>query len=52
MTHKHLLLSPNACDICKDTAEDGIIPLDAPFSSGGVLGLTILHAGAPLRRLE
>ena len=39
VTHKHLLLSPDACDICKDAAEDGIIPLDAPFSSGGVLGL-------------
>ena len=39
VTHKHLLLSPSACDICKDAAEDGIIPLDAPFSSGGVLGL-------------
>ena len=38
VTHKHLLLSPGACDICKDAAEDGIIPLDAPFSSGGVLG--------------
>ena len=36
---KHLLLSPGACDICKDAAEDGDIPLDAPFSSGGVLGL-------------
>jgi 8-oxo-dGTP pyrophosphatase MutT (NUDIX family)/2'-5' RNA ligase len=36
--YKHLLLSPGACDICKDTAEDGDIPLDAPFSSGGVTG--------------
>ena len=33
VTHKILLLSPNACDICKDVAEDGPIPLDAPFSS-------------------
>ena len=38
--YKHLLLSPGACDICKDAAEDGDIPLDAPFSSGGVLGLS------------
>ena len=38
--YKHLLLSPGACDICKDVAEDGDIPLDAPFSSGGVLGLS------------
>ena len=36
--YKHLLLSPGACDICKDTAEDGDIPLDAPFSAGGVIG--------------
>jgi 8-oxo-dGTP pyrophosphatase MutT (NUDIX family) len=38
VTHKHLLLSPDACDICKDAAEDGDIPLDAPFSAGGVTG--------------
>ncbi len=38
VTHKHLLLSPNACDLCKDAAEDGDIPLDAPFSAGGVTG--------------
>ena len=38
VTHKILLLSPNACDICKDVAEDGPIPLDAPFSAGGVIG--------------
>ena len=38
--YKHLLLSPGACDICKDAAEDGDIPLDAPFSGGGVLGLS------------
>jgi 8-oxo-dGTP pyrophosphatase MutT (NUDIX family) len=36
---KHLLLSPNACDLCKDAADDGEIPLDAVFSAGGVLGL-------------
>src|SRR5581483_830598 len=36
--YKHLLLSPGACDICKDAAEDGDIPLDAPFSAGGVTG--------------
>jgi 8-oxo-dGTP pyrophosphatase MutT (NUDIX family)/2'-5' RNA ligase len=41
--YKHLLLSPGACDICKDAAEDGDIPLDAPFSSGGILGLS--HPG-------
>ncbi len=34
---KHLLLSPNACDICKDAADDGDIPLEAPFSAGGVI---------------
>ena len=38
VTHKHLLLSPNACDLCKEVAEDGDIPLDAPFSAGGVIG--------------
>jgi len=38
VTHKHLLLSPNACDLCKDAADDGDIPLDAPFSAGGVIG--------------
>ena len=36
--YKHLLLSPGACDICKDAADDGDIPLDAPFSAGGVIG--------------
>src|ERR1039457_3816907 len=40
VTHKHLLLADGACDMCKDAAEDGDIPLDAPFSSGGVLGLS------------
>jgi 8-oxo-dGTP pyrophosphatase MutT (NUDIX family) len=43
VTHKHLLLADDACDLCKEAAEDGIIPLDAPFSSGGVLGLS--HPG-------
>jgi 8-oxo-dGTP pyrophosphatase MutT (NUDIX family) len=38
VTHKHLMLSPNACDICKDAADDGDIALDAPFSAGGVIG--------------
>jgi 8-oxo-dGTP pyrophosphatase MutT (NUDIX family) len=38
VTHKHLLTSPGACDMCKDAAEDGDIPLDAPFSAGGVTG--------------
>jgi len=37
--YKHLLLSPGACDICEDVADDGDIALDAPFSNGGVLGL-------------
>ena len=39
VTHKHLLPSPGACDECLDVADDGDIPLDAPFSAGGVLGL-------------
>ena len=43
VAYKHLLTAPDACDICKDAAEDGDIPLDAPFSSGGVLGLS--HPG-------
>ena len=38
VSHKHLLLSPNACDLCKDAADDGDIPLDSPFSAGGVTG--------------
>ena len=38
VTHKHLLVSPGACEICDDVADDGDIPLDAPFSAGGVLG--------------
>jgi 8-oxo-dGTP pyrophosphatase MutT (NUDIX family) len=38
VTHKHLLLSPGACEMCQDVAEDGDIPLDAPFSAGGVTG--------------
>src|ERR1035441_10599412 len=37
---EHLLLADGACDMCKDAAEDGDIPLDAPFSSGGGLGLS------------
>jgi 8-oxo-dGTP pyrophosphatase MutT (NUDIX family)/2'-5' RNA ligase len=40
VTHKHLLLADGACDMCLDAADDGDIPLDAPFSSGGVLGLS------------
>src|ERR1035441_710343 len=43
VTHKHLLLADDACDMCLDVADDGDIPLDAPFSSGGVLGLS--HPG-------
>jgi 8-oxo-dGTP pyrophosphatase MutT (NUDIX family) len=34
---KHLLVSPGACEICEDVAEDGDVPLDAPFSAGGVI---------------
>ena len=44
--HKHLLLSPGACDICKDAAEDGDIALDAPVLRGGVLGRCIRPAAA------
>jgi 8-oxo-dGTP pyrophosphatase MutT (NUDIX family) len=43
VTHKHLLTAPGACDMCMDAADDGVIPLDAPFSSGGILGLS--HPG-------
>src|ERR1019366_8134749 len=43
VTHKHLLLADDACDMCKDVADDGDIPLDAPFSAGGVLGQ--IHPG-------
>jgi len=39
VSYKHLAIAPDdACDICKDAEEDGIIPLDAPFSSGGLSG--------------
>lgn len=31
---KHLLTAGDACVICRGDAEDGLIPLDAPFSSG------------------
>ena len=34
VTHKHLLLAPDACDICEDVADDGTIPLDAPVLRG------------------
>src|ERR1017187_1484679 len=43
VTHKHLLLADDACDMCLDVADDGDIPLDAPFSAGGVLGQ--IHPG-------
>ena len=36
VTHKRLLVSPGACEICEDVEADGDIPLDAPFSAGGV----------------
>ena len=39
VTHKHLLPSPGACDECLDVAADGDIPLDAPFSAGGMTGI-------------
>jgi 8-oxo-dGTP pyrophosphatase MutT (NUDIX family) len=38
VAYKHLLTG-DACDTCLDAADDGDIPLDAPFSSGGILGL-------------
>ncbi len=40
VTYKHLLISPDerACEACLDAADDGDIPLDAPFSSGGLSG--------------
>ena len=53
ITHKHLLLSPDACDICKDAAEDGDIPLDAPFSAAASSASCIrvpLRPGAGGRR--
>jgi 8-oxo-dGTP pyrophosphatase MutT (NUDIX family) len=40
VAYKHLLTAPgDACEICQDAADDGDIPLDAPFSAGGILGL-------------
>jgi 8-oxo-dGTP pyrophosphatase MutT (NUDIX family) len=40
VSYKHLLIAPDerACEICKDAADDGVIPLDASFSSGGISG--------------
>ena len=39
VAYKHLGTAPgDACEICQDARDDGIIPLDAPFSSGGLSG--------------
>jgi 8-oxo-dGTP pyrophosphatase MutT (NUDIX family) len=39
VTHKHLLIAPDdRCDICKDAEDEGVIPLDAIFPSGGLGG--------------
>jgi len=39
VTHKHLGIAPDdACKICRKVANEGPIPLDAPFSSGGLGG--------------
>jgi 8-oxo-dGTP pyrophosphatase MutT (NUDIX family) len=40
VSYKHLGVAPDEreCEICKDAEDDGIIPLDAPFSSGGLSG--------------
>jgi hypothetical protein len=52
VTHKHLAVAPDdACDICTSTADDGIIPLDAPFSHGGLSGpVTRTAAASPFRQ--
>lgn len=37
VSYKHLLLAPDdACTVCKGAEDDGVIPLDAPFSTGDV----------------
>jgi 8-oxo-dGTP pyrophosphatase MutT (NUDIX family) len=39
VTHKQLMLAPDdACDICKDAEDEGVIPLDAIFPQGGLGG--------------
>lgn len=39
IAYKQLLIAPDdACKICKKAAKDGVVPLDALFSSGGVSG--------------
>lgn len=39
VSYKHLLLAPDdTCDICKAAADEGEIPLDAIFPSGGLGG--------------
>jgi 8-oxo-dGTP pyrophosphatase MutT (NUDIX family) len=40
VAYKHLGVAPDerSCEICKDSEDDGIIPLDAPFSHGGITG--------------
>ena len=48
VTHKHLLASPGACELCEDTADDGDIALDAPFAAAASLALCTLAAAAVL----
>jgi len=39
VTHKHLGIAPDdPCKICRKVASEGVIPLDSPFSSGGLGG--------------
>ena len=39
VSHKHMLIAPDdACKICQDAKNAGIIPLDAPFPKGGIAG--------------
>ena len=39
VSHKHMLIAPDdACQICVNAKNAGIIPLDAPFPKGGVSG--------------
>ncbi len=39
VSYKQLLVAPDdTCKICRKAARDGVIPLDAPFSNGGVSG--------------
>ena len=39
VSYKRLLVSPDdTCKVCKKASKDGVIPLDAPFSVGGLSG--------------